>query len=43
VVDAVSRALGQQMGEQMGVAVVNDYKPGASAMVGTEALAKIAA
>ena len=39
-VDAVSRALGQQMGDQMGVAVVNDYKPGASAMVGTEALAK---
>jgi tripartite-type tricarboxylate transporter receptor subunit TctC len=41
-VDAVSRALGQQMGEQMGVPFVNEYKPGASAVVGTEALAKAA-
>ena len=39
-VDAVSRALGQQMGEQMGTTFVNDYKPGASAVVGTEVLAK---
>jgi len=41
-VDAVSRALGQQMGEQMGTTFVNDYKPGASAVVGTETLAKAA-
>ena len=39
-VDAVSRALGQAMGESMGVQVVNEYKPGASAVVGSEALAK---
>lgn len=39
-VDAVSRALGQQMGEQMGATFVNEYKPGASAVVGTEMLAK---
>lgn len=41
-VDAVSRALGQQMGEQMGVAFVNEYRPGASAVVGSEALTKSA-
>lgn len=39
-VDAVSRALGQQMGEQMGATFVNEYKPGASAVVGSEMLAK---
>src|SRR5262245_26293880 len=39
-VDAVSRVLGERMGEQMGVAFVNEYRPGASAVVGTEALAK---
>jgi tripartite-type tricarboxylate transporter receptor subunit TctC len=32
--------LGLQMGEQMGTTFVNDYKPGASAIIGTEALAK---
>ena len=39
-VDAVSRALGTQMSEQMGVPVVTEYKPGASAVVGSDALAK---
>ena len=39
-VDAVSRVLGQQMGEQMGTTFINDYKPGASAMLGSETLAK---
>jgi tripartite-type tricarboxylate transporter receptor subunit TctC len=39
-VDAVSRALGTQMSEQMGVPFVTEYKPGASAVVGSDALAK---
>jgi tripartite-type tricarboxylate transporter receptor subunit TctC len=39
-VDAVSRALGQAMGESMGVQFVSEYRPGASAVVGSEALAK---
>lgn len=39
-VDAVSRAMAQRMGETMNVPIVLDYKPGASAVVGTEALAK---
>ncbi len=39
-VDAVSRILGQQMGEQMGTTFVPEYRPGASAVVGTEFLAK---
>lgn len=38
--DAVARALGQQMGEQMGTTFVNEYRPGASAVVGSEALVK---
>src|ERR1700754_683826 len=32
--------LGQQMGEQMGTTFVNDYRPGASAVIGSETLAK---
>src|SRR5436190_417430 len=39
-VDAVSRALGAQMSEQMGVPIITEYKPGASAVVGSDALAK---
>src|SRR6266516_2180822 len=39
-VDAVSRALGTQMSEQMGFPFVTEYKPGASAAVGSDALAK---
>jgi tripartite-type tricarboxylate transporter receptor subunit TctC len=41
-VDTVSRFLGQQMGEQMGITFVPEYRPGASAVVGTEFLAKSA-
>ena len=41
-VDAVSRTLGIAMGDSMGVPFVTDYRPGASAMVGTEMLAKAA-
>jgi tripartite-type tricarboxylate transporter receptor subunit TctC len=39
-VDAVSRAMGKQMGDQMNATFINEYKPGASAVLGTEALAK---
>ena len=39
-VDAVSRSLGAQMSEAMGVPIVSDYRPGASAVVGSDALAK---
>ena len=39
-VDAVSRSLGAQMAEAMGVPIVTEYKPGASAVVGSDALAK---
>jgi tripartite-type tricarboxylate transporter receptor subunit TctC len=39
-VDAVSRSVGAQMSESMGVPIVTDYRPGASAVVGSEALAK---
>jgi tripartite-type tricarboxylate transporter receptor subunit TctC len=39
-VDATSRVLGQPMGEQMGTTFVNDYRPGASAVIGSETLAK---
>src|SRR5713101_2249526 len=39
-VDAVSRSLGGQMSEAMGVPIVTEYKPGASAVVGSDALAK---
>src|SRR6267154_2753742 len=39
-VDAVSRSLGAQMSEAMGVPIVTEYKPGASAVVGSDALAK---
>jgi tripartite-type tricarboxylate transporter receptor subunit TctC len=39
-VDATSRMLGQQMGEQMGTTFVSDYRPGASAVIGSETLAK---
>jgi tripartite-type tricarboxylate transporter receptor subunit TctC len=41
-VDAVSRSVGSQMSESMGVPIVADYRPGASAVVGSEALAKSA-
>jgi tripartite-type tricarboxylate transporter receptor subunit TctC len=39
-VDAVSRSLGAQMSEAMGVPIVTDYRPGAGAIVGSDALAK---
>jgi tripartite-type tricarboxylate transporter receptor subunit TctC len=39
-VDAVSRSLGAAMSEAMGVPFVTEYKPGASAVVGSDALAK---
>jgi tripartite-type tricarboxylate transporter receptor subunit TctC len=39
-VDAVGRSVGAQMSESMGVPIVADYRPGASAVVGSEALAK---
>jgi tripartite-type tricarboxylate transporter receptor subunit TctC len=39
-VDAVSRSLGAQMSETMGVPIVTEYRPGASAVVGSDALAK---
>jgi tripartite-type tricarboxylate transporter receptor subunit TctC len=39
-VDAVSRSLGGQMSETMGVPIVTEYRPGASAVVGSDALAK---
>src|SRR6195256_3562820 len=38
--DAVSRSVGAQMSESMGVPIVAEYRPGASAVVGSEALAK---
>ena len=39
-VDLLARTIGQKMSTNMGVQVVNEYKPGASAVVGTEELAK---
>jgi tripartite-type tricarboxylate transporter receptor subunit TctC len=39
-VDAVSRSLGAQMSEAIGVPIVTDYRPGAGAIVGSDALAK---
>lgn len=39
-VDAVSRVLTHQMGEQMKATFVSEYKPGASAVIGTEYLAR---
>jgi tripartite-type tricarboxylate transporter receptor subunit TctC len=39
-VDILSRAIGQKMSVSMGVPVVVDNRPGASAAIGTEALAK---
>jgi len=41
-VDLLSRAIGQKMSQDLGVPVVIDNKPGASAVVGTEALARSA-
>src|SRR5260221_1898067 len=40
VVDILSRAIGQKVSENVGVPVVVDNKPGASAQIGTELLAK---
>jgi tripartite-type tricarboxylate transporter receptor subunit TctC len=39
-VDILSRAIGQKVSENLGVPVVVDNKPGASAQIGTELLAK---
>jgi tripartite-type tricarboxylate transporter receptor subunit TctC len=39
-VDILSRAIGQKMSVSMGVPIVVDNRPGASAAIGTEALAK---
>ncbi len=39
-VDAVSRAMAQQMSEQMGQQIQLEYRPGAGAIVGSDALAK---
>src|SRR5258708_29606671 len=39
-VDAVSRSLGGQMSETMGVPIVTEDRPGASAVVGSDALPK---
>ena len=39
-VDFLTRVLGQKMAESMGVAVIPDNKPGASAAIGTEFVAK---
>ena len=39
-VDILSRAIGQKMSQSMGVAVIADNRPGASAAIGTEMLAK---
>jgi tripartite-type tricarboxylate transporter receptor subunit TctC len=41
-VDILSRAIGQRLAENLGVAVVVDNRPGASAVIGTELLAKSA-
>src|SRR5476649_2734928 len=41
-VDTVARTLGERLGTQMGVAVVVDNKPGASANLGAEYVAKAA-
>ena len=41
-VDLLSRAIGQKISTSMGVPVVIDNKPGASAVLGTEALARSA-
>jgi tripartite-type tricarboxylate transporter receptor subunit TctC len=39
-VDLLARVVGQKMGESLGVPVVIENKPGASAAIGTDALAK---
>ena len=39
-VDLLARVVGQKMGESMGVTVIIENKPGASAAIGTDALAK---
>ena len=39
-VDLLTRVLGQKLAENMGVAVIPDNKPGASAAIGTEYVAK---
>ncbi len=39
-VDAVSRAMAQQMSEQMGQQIQLEYRPGAGSIVGSDALAK---
>lgn len=39
-VDLLSRSIGQKMSESMGVPVIADNRPGASAAIGTEMLAK---
>ena len=41
-VDLLSRGIGQKMSESMGVPVIIDNKPGASAAIGTDLLAKSA-
>ena len=41
-VDILSRAIGQKLAENLGIAVVVDNRPGASAVIGTELLAKSA-
>ncbi len=41
-VDLLTRVLGQKMSESMGVPVIPDNKPGASAAIGTEFVAKAA-
>ena len=39
-VDILSRAVGQKLAENLGVSVIVDNRPGASAVIGTELLAK---
>src|SRR5436309_2327062 len=39
-VDLLSRVVGAKMGQDMGISVIVENKPGASAAIGTEALAK---
>ena len=39
-VDILARAVGQKLAENLGVAVIVDNRPGASAVIGTELLAK---
>jgi tripartite-type tricarboxylate transporter receptor subunit TctC len=40
--DIISRVIGQQLSQQLGVTVVIENKPGAGTIVGTEAVAKAA-